>query len=173
MITTIKEITDLLTEYRIVIDQDHVNFCEQEFNRFALTRYNADSLVLEYDLIRNGYGKPPTHKAHDIQFGNIRPDFKEIFGRYHNFYKVKINGFWESKLPWMYKCASEGLVTHYAPYRVINRDRMAERKAKRIYQVGDELIISLAEFAEAKPYLKRAVRSQRTEPHEDRYIIVD
>lgn len=172
MITTVEEIKNLLTDYKIIIDQDHIDFCDQAFDEFTKTRYNADSLVLEYDLIRNGYGKAPTHKAHDIQFGDILPDFKEIFGRYHNFYKSKHNGVWESKLPWMYKCADEGLVTHYAPYRIVNRDRMAERYAKRIYQIGDELVIRLAELTEAKQYLKRAVKSQRPLP-DDRYIIVD
>ena len=164
MNNTILDLKELLSGYRIVIEQHHIDFFDREYKRFCKTRFNADSLVLEYDLLYRGYVSKPHHIAHDIQFGHIKPDFKEIYGIYHNIYG---DG---GKYKWMCECASQGLVTHYIPFKVANRDRMQDRKEKRLYKVGDGLIIEPIEISESVQYLKRAVKSQRDNC--DRYIIV-
>ena len=137
--------------YIITIDQRHVDFANSQ--TWCRTRFNADSLIFEHDLQRNNYGHKPFHKGHDIIFGNdILLDFKEIFSRWHN---IKTHRSYK----WLVDCTTDGLVTHYAPYQVINRDRNKDKRENRYYQVGDVLEIQVMEIAEARSYLKRKQKS--------------
>ena len=139
--------------YIITIDQKHVDFANSQ--TWCKSRFHADSLMFENDLLRNNYGKPPFHKGHDIIFGNnLLPDFKEIFSHWHN-----INT--QESYDWLKKCVMAKYVTHYVPYQVINRDRNKDKRENRYYQVGDVLQIQVMEIAEARSYLKRAQKSIR------------
>ena len=138
--------------YTIEVQQHHIDFANKQ--TWCKSRFHADSLIFEYDILYKKLGSQPYHRGHDVIFGDMLTDFKEIFSRWHN-----INT--EANYEWLRKCVIEKSVTHYAPYQVINRDRNADRRENRIYQLGDILEIEVYEFEEARSYLKRAARSMR------------
>ena len=140
--------------YTINIQQHHVDFADQQAREWCKSRFHADSLIFEYDILHNKLGNRPTHKGHDVIFGTMLVDFKEIFSHWHN-----INT--KDNYNWLVKCTVEKDVTHYAPYEVINRDRIADFRTNRTYQVGDTLHIQVFELTEARSYLKRKVVSIR------------
>ena len=149
------KISDFFSDiYTIKVEQHHIDFLDNEYQNFCKSRTHADSLIFEYDLEYNGFGDKAIHKAHDIRFGNILPDFKEIHKTYHNIETTK-------KLKWMRKCVIDGLVTHYIPFKVINRNRHEEFMQNIIYKLGDYLQIQVMGIYEARSYLKTANKSIR------------
>ena len=136
--------------YTINIQQHHVDFANQQ--TWCKSRFHADSLIFEYDMLHNKLGSPPFDKGHDVIFGPMLVDFKEIFSNWHN---INTRDHYE----WLVKCVIEKNVTHYAPYQIINRDRLNDAHTNRIYQVGDTLHIQVFEITEARSYLKRKVES--------------
>lgn len=138
--------------YTIKVEQHHIDFLDRQ--TWCKSRFHADSLIFEYDILYNKLGTEAVHKGHDVIFGDMLTDFKEIFSKWHN-----INT--DENYKWLKKCVIEEHVTHYAPYQVINRDRNKDRRENRIYQVEDILHIEVFEFEEARSYIKRASKSIR------------
>jgi hypothetical protein len=154
------EICNLFRQpYPIVVNEEHIK--RLRALTFAQTETHADSCILEIDLEMKGLGDKPTDIAHDIQFGSILPDLKEIHATYHN---IKT----QSKFNWHKKCYDEGLVTDFMPFKVINRDRQKEFADRYVYNVGDLLIIKVFEITNCIKYLKRKSFSMR----EDCYVYV-
>ena len=169
LLSTFTEILEFFKKpYPIKLEQHHIDFADSQ--TWCKSRTHADCLIFEYDLITKGYMLKPKPdltkctieevrngtkyipmKSHDGQFGNpptMCVDFKEIIGTYHNIYE-------KGKLDWMRTEAIEGNLTHFVPYKVINRDRLNDFRNNRLYKVGETLEIQVMEIAPARPYLKR------------------
>ena len=157
-LNTCTEICNLLKNYKITVTKEHIDLLDASYDEFCKSRTHADSLLLEIDLILKGYLEKPNHKGHDGQFGDklqFKPDFKEIHKQYHNFYS-------EKTYEWIMENIVTGNTTHFVPYKIVNRDRGKEFDEKYVYQEGDDVVVQMIEFTEARKYIKRSTLSKRS-----------
>lgn len=136
----------------ITIDEEFIKFRDESKNRFnpngrdeTQCLMNADCLVTEYYLLKNGMAGEPESIRYDFSIGESKIDAKMISSKYFNMPGKSVR--------WYESSIELNQLTHFAFYQYIN-------PPNRPLQAGDKVQIKLLKIEPAKKVIGNKLKSK-------------